>query len=388
MSPDTAAPSLPRVSVIVLTYRQAAYIRPCLRSVLADPYPQLEVLVSDDHSPDATAQAVAEEVAAITAQTPGGLRPGLTVKTHCNPHNLGLLRHLNQAMGQVSGDIVVFCGGDDIFVPGRVGQLVAALQENGASVAYSNAWIMDAGGQVEGLMLPPQHQPFDFPRMTRTGFSAVPGCTAAWRREVFDHFGPLPENLANEDDQIGFRGQLLGGVAYVAEPLVYYRVHHEAISGWTGQRASSQAALASLDKALGNYLANLEAWLRCLEQALPATLPPAHRAHALDRPAGQAQLRQCQAEGQAVRRIMAEAPWLSRVRLILAHWPTLREPRNRLLFGLVPLLSRGAAVSLYKTLGRLFARRAHRPKDTPMPATPPTANLAFPLDQGAPGIAP
>lgn len=47
---------LPRLSVLVPARNEEANIDPCVRSLLAQEYPDFEVLVLDDGSSDATAQ--------------------------------------------------------------------------------------------------------------------------------------------------------------------------------------------------------------------------------------------------------------------------------------------------------------------------------------------
>jgi hypothetical protein len=49
------------------------------------------------------------------------------------------------------------------------------------------------------------------------------GATAAWDRELFEHFGPIPEECRVEDGVLFFRAALLGDIAYVDEPLIRYR---------------------------------------------------------------------------------------------------------------------------------------------------------------------
>lgn len=55
---------VPRFSVIVPAYQVQAYLHACLESVLAQSYPDFEVIVVDDGSPDACG-TIADEFAAL-----------------------------------------------------------------------------------------------------------------------------------------------------------------------------------------------------------------------------------------------------------------------------------------------------------------------------------
>lgn len=58
--PVTNNSSQSTVNIIVPTYNRANYLRETLRSVLAQTYTNIEVLVLDDASPDNTPSVVAE----------------------------------------------------------------------------------------------------------------------------------------------------------------------------------------------------------------------------------------------------------------------------------------------------------------------------------------
>ncbi len=55
---DTTETSMPLVSVLVPARNEAKRITPCLRSLLAQDYPNYELVILDDHSEDDTAEVV------------------------------------------------------------------------------------------------------------------------------------------------------------------------------------------------------------------------------------------------------------------------------------------------------------------------------------------
>lgn len=111
------AQSLPKVTVMIPTYRQAEVVGRAIDSALAQDYPQLEVLVVDDCSPDATAVAVAE-------------RKDSRLRYHRNPSNLGRVANYRQALyGLAAGEWVVNLDGDDYFTdPGFISAAIEATR--------------------------------------------------------------------------------------------------------------------------------------------------------------------------------------------------------------------------------------------------------------------
>jgi GT2 family glycosyltransferase len=55
---QTTAAELPTIGVVIVTYGAESFVASCLESLLASGYPSLRVVVVDNASPDATAQAV------------------------------------------------------------------------------------------------------------------------------------------------------------------------------------------------------------------------------------------------------------------------------------------------------------------------------------------
>lgn len=121
----------PLVSVVVPSYNHASYLRQALQSVYAQTYREIELIVIDDGSTDASA-AIARDV----------LR-------HCPfPHqfvareNRGAHATLNEAIGLSNGAYVNPLNSDDAFAATRIEAMVAATKRYGAALAFSSIdWI-------------------------------------------------------------------------------------------------------------------------------------------------------------------------------------------------------------------------------------------------------
>lgn len=95
-----------KISIIVLTYNHAAFIRENLEGIFMQKIDtQIELIICDDHSTDHTAAVVNE----IISSTPENFE----VKFFQHAKNQGATPNFYFAMEQVTGDFVAFCEGDD-----------------------------------------------------------------------------------------------------------------------------------------------------------------------------------------------------------------------------------------------------------------------------------
>lgn len=113
----------PLVSVCVMTYNHAGFIREALVSAAEQDYGALEVVVADDGSTDGTYDA-AREVAAEYRDRIVLLEP------RRNEGLRGIGINGNRALAACRGDYLVLLQGDDVFLPGKIAAQVAWLEED------------------------------------------------------------------------------------------------------------------------------------------------------------------------------------------------------------------------------------------------------------------
>ncbi len=210
----------PLVSLGLVVYRQEAFVAAAVRGALAQTYRPLEIVISDDASPDRTFAIVEETVA--------GYRGPHEVVLHRNPSRLGI-GNFNSVMERSQGRRMVIAHGDDIPHPHRVEKIVAAFDAHKVSMVCSNADTIDGSGQAMGPWVPPGKRPeYDLDNLVKKGWSpAFLGGSLAWDRELWEVFGPLdPDHSAVSSDWIlPFRAGVLGGIHWIAEPLLQWRKH-------------------------------------------------------------------------------------------------------------------------------------------------------------------
>ncbi|MDQ2100212.1 MAG: glycosyltransferase [Tychonema bourrellyi B0820] len=115
-SPETTQPL---VSICIPTYNGAAFIGEAIQSALAQTYPNIEVIISDDGSTDETI-AIAQS---FTSQTSADLR----IILH---RNYGLSQNWNFCISQAKGKYIKFLFQDDFLAPECIAKMVAVAEQH------------------------------------------------------------------------------------------------------------------------------------------------------------------------------------------------------------------------------------------------------------------
>lgn len=213
---DAGTPDQPRASLLLLSYNQGSYIAQAIEGAFAQTYSPLEIILSDDCSPDDATTAVMERM----AKAYQGPHKVVLVR---RPHNLGLIAHINELFELASADIMVLTAGDDICLPQRVERLVQAFRDDPAAmVVHSDTIAIDAADTPGAVVRPPVGAEAN-PATLATASAIYIGASGAVHREVLRKFGPITQARAFEDLVMGFRAALLDGLRYIPEPLLQYR---------------------------------------------------------------------------------------------------------------------------------------------------------------------
>ncbi|UJB18513.1 MULTISPECIES: glycosyltransferase [Lysobacter] len=237
--PASAAPTFapvaeprPQVSVLLLCFRDADYIRAAIESAFAQTVP-CQIIVSNDCSDDATFDIAVEMVAAY--------RGPHRVSVRRTERNLGVSAHFNDAMTLAHGDIIVMMAGDDIAYPERVATIVRAFdQAPDAMVLGSDFDGIGTRGEPIKVSFRARPERYELDYYVRIGrLIGLLGATMAFRRCVYDRFGPLLGPI--EDNALSLRGALLGQSLCLRQPLIQYRRHPGSVSGTVFARDEPRA---------------------------------------------------------------------------------------------------------------------------------------------------
>ncbi len=128
------APDAPLVSVLVPARNEARRIAPCLRSLLAQDYPNYEIVVLDDHSEDDTARVVLDlglsrEKTSVRRLVEGRPLPAGWVGKNWACHQLA---------AEARGEYLLYTDADTVHTPGALGACVGHAIDTRASLL--SAW--------------------------------------------------------------------------------------------------------------------------------------------------------------------------------------------------------------------------------------------------------
>lgn len=132
---DTSSQGQPSVTVIIPAHNAATYLGQCLDAVLGQTLHDIEVIVVDDASSDATPEILASRSDAR-----------LRVITH--PTNRGVSAARNSGMDAASGRFLAFVDADDYIAPTMYAELVAAASGLDVDVASCGISTVDPGGTI------------------------------------------------------------------------------------------------------------------------------------------------------------------------------------------------------------------------------------------------
>jgi glycosyltransferase involved in cell wall biosynthesis len=204
------------VSVVIPCYNGQRFLGACLDSVRAQDFRgPLEILVGDDGSADNSAA-----IAAAHGQPVKVLR-------HPAGANRGVSATRNLCLRAACHPLIAFLDADDLWLPGHLTTLTAALEANpAAGMAYDNGYYMTADGRSSGQRLAPSHRAPDAATLLLDCCLAING--VAVRKRVLEQVGLFDELLRyGEDHDLWLRIIEQFPAVYVPVYGYVYRQHTE-----------------------------------------------------------------------------------------------------------------------------------------------------------------
>jgi glycosyltransferase involved in cell wall biosynthesis len=202
-----------RVSVVINNYNYERYVGVAVQSALGQTYPDLEIIVVDDGSRDASLQVLKKFAASIT----------LVAK-----ENGGQGSAYNEGYRRSTGDIVIFLDADDWLYAQAVELVVAAFRPGVSKVQFPLDMV-DRDGALLNRQVPREMSDADALELLQNfgGYNSPPGSGNAYASSFLRQVLPMPEapwRIAADTVPI-LLAPAYGEIVSIREPLGAYRLH-------------------------------------------------------------------------------------------------------------------------------------------------------------------
>jgi glycosyltransferase involved in cell wall biosynthesis len=207
--------SQPTVSVLIPSYNHARFLPATLQSVFEQTFTDYEVVVVDDGSCDGSVELLRSY--------------GARIRLFTQP-NRGTYPTLNRCIAESRGRYLAILNSDDLWAPTKLEKQVAVLEtQPTVGLVHTDGRFIDA----EGNLLKGNPLGFEWPR-TPSGniiealvrYNKIIASSVLVRRECFERLGGFREDLFGSGDwEMWFRIALEYNIAFIDEPLTFYRVH-------------------------------------------------------------------------------------------------------------------------------------------------------------------
>lgn len=250
----------PLISVLVPAYKHEKYVLECLESISALNYSNLELILSDDVSPDTTFQIAEKWV----KDNRGRFVRAMAVR---QPVNLGVVRNLQFLFDQAQGDYVAYIASDDSFTENAISDRISVLLRFGNvdGVIGNSQLIADSGAVLKERRFPPQISNLlsdeDILLRGLIRYWSLTCSSALIRRTALvrgGSIGRLPEGIKIEDRYIFIRLAAQGKLRYVDSVVAKYRQTEGSLSRAPMLHVAGVAGVLECDRANRHLVHGLE----------------------------------------------------------------------------------------------------------------------------------
>ncbi|MBX2935404.1 MAG: glycosyltransferase [Ferruginibacter sp.] len=221
----------PMVSIIIPCYNHEKFIIRTLESVIADNYPNKEIILINDGSKDESDAVIRKWLLTAAQKEP---------VTYINRPNKGICATLNQMIDLSKGKYILPLASDDCLYGNNIAKRVAILESHPhKSVLLNDAFVIDDDDKV--IM---QSSSTDYWKADKAQYEndddilkeciktpRIAGPVIFYRKNIFDFIGKFPEDIGFEDWYFYQRAASLKLIIFVDLKVALYRLHGNNFSG-------------------------------------------------------------------------------------------------------------------------------------------------------------
>lgn len=232
----------PIITVCVVCYKQQDTITATINSILNQGVDNIQIIISDDASPDKTPEIAKE------------LKDAHPKKIHLILHekNKGITGNVQSIYPHIRGKYVCWFDGDDLYLPNKLQTQLAFMETNQDYIAcYHDMWVVQHDTGVKYLYNDPsvgnKAQSGDIGQEMVIRRCFISGLTAMIRRDAstVKHRAEIPNS---SDKLYMIEISLNGKMHYIDKPFVTYHRHENNISRTNITHENEEKCFDYLDK--------------------------------------------------------------------------------------------------------------------------------------------
>jgi len=212
----------PKVSIGVLSYNNAKYLKTTIEGILSQTYNDFEVIIVDDGSTDESL-AIAQEFELKDRR--------VKVLTHPDQANRGISATCNLAVQKSGGEYIALLASDDVYYSNYIERAVEHLDSNPevGFICGKVQCINEKGGylpEIFGVDISIEKDPIK----ELISLNKINAPTVMVRRECYNTLGLYDEELIYSDWDMWIRLLTVYKIGFIPEKLTKYRIHTNNIS--------------------------------------------------------------------------------------------------------------------------------------------------------------
>ena len=219
-----------KVTVGFFAYNHEMFVEEALVAALRQRGGPYELIIIDDASTDGTREIIERTLRQADLSR-------IEVRRHYRDRNAGLLNAVNEAMAMSRGDIFIVMAGDDISSPDRIERCSGIFSSQPEVMAVRGGYVKidEHGRRFSAPQCADKVALCSYdtgPGLRIYGDSSPMGAAAAYRRALFDFFGPMQQGPHGEDNCYWIRALLLGKIYHDDSVHISWRQHSATISNF------------------------------------------------------------------------------------------------------------------------------------------------------------
>lgn len=205
---------MPKVSIVLCSYNGEQYLSEQIESILDQSYKDFELIICDDQSSDNSFNIINDFA-----------KKDARIKAYSNSNNLGYVKNFEKGISFAKGDYIALSDQDDVWALDKIEKLLENIKNH--VLIYCNSSFVNSDLKPTGKAMSSKKEMIttDNP-LNLCLLNCVSGHALLFKKELTPHLFPFPK-LVPHDWWIAFIATIHGGIVYLDEPLIKYRIHQD-----------------------------------------------------------------------------------------------------------------------------------------------------------------